>query len=75
MEYTKNRVLIFNGNNYALWSGRMKVHLLAQGYEVWEIVKKGLTTTQDEQRRNIWYIMQGLKISGLIKSVYIKVLS
>jgi len=47
MEYTKNIVSLFNGNNYALWSGRMQVHLLAQGYEVWEIVDKGFTPTQD----------------------------
>eukprot|EP00253_Pinus_taeda_P003186 PITA_03186 len=51
MEYTKNRVPLFNGNNYALWCGRIQVQLLAQGYEVWEIVDKGFTLTQDEQAR------------------------
>ena len=56
MEYTKNRVSLFNGNKYALWSGRFQVHLLAQGYEVWEIVEKGFTTTRDEQgRKNMVY--------------------
>ena len=78
MEYTKNKVPLFNGNNYALWSGRMQVHLLAQGYEVWEIVDKGFTQTQDEQgKKNMVYDAKDkdLIISGLIKSVYLKVLS
>eukprot|EP00253_Pinus_taeda_P022233 PITA_22233 len=78
MEYTKNRVHLFNGNNHALWSGRMQVHLLAQGYEVWEIVDKGFTLTQDEQgKKNMVYDTKAkdLIINGLIESVYLKVLS
>ena len=78
MEYTKNIVPLFNGNNYALWSGRMQVHLLAQGYEVWEIVDKGFTLTHDEQgKKNMVYDAKAkdLIISGLIESVYLKVLS
>eukprot|EP00253_Pinus_taeda_P001590 PITA_01590 len=78
MEYTKNRVPLFNGNNYALWSRRMQVHLLAQGYEVWEIIDKGFTLTQDEQgKKNMVYDEKDkdLIISGLIESVYLKVLS
>ena len=78
MEYTKNRVPLFNGNNYALWSGRMQVHLLAQGYKVWEIVDKGFTPTQDEQgKKNMVYDAKAkdIIISGLIKSAYLKVLS
>ena len=69
MEYTKNRVSLFNGNNYALWSGRMHVHLLVQGYKVWEIIDKGFTLTQDEQgKKNIIYDAKAkdLIISGLI---------
>lgn len=78
MEYTKNRVPLFNGNNYALWSGRMQVHLLGQGYEVWEIVDKGFTATQNEQvKKNMVYDAKAkdLIINGPIKSVYLKVLS
>ena len=78
MEYTKNISPLFNGNNYALWSGRMQVHLLAQGYEVWEIVEKGFTTTQDEQgKKNMVYDARDkdLIISGFIEYVYLKVLS
>ena len=78
MEYNKNRFPPLNGNNYALSSGRMQVHLLLQGYEVWEIVEKGFTATQNEQgKKNMVYDARAkdLIISGLIKSVYIKVLS
>ena len=78
MEYTRNRVPFFNGNNYAFWSGRMQVHLLVQGYEVWEIVDKGFTPTQGEQgKKNMVYDANAkdLIINRLIKSVYLKVLS
>ena len=78
MEYNKNIVPLFNGNNYALWSGRMQVHLLAQGYKVWEIIEKGFTSTQGEQgKKNMVYDANAkdLIISGLIESVYFKVLS
>ena len=78
MEYTKNRVPLFNGNNYALWSGRIHVHLFAQGYEIWEIVEKGFTATRDKQgKKNMVYDAKAkdLIISGLIKYVYLKVLS
>lgn len=78
MEYIKNRVPLLNGNNYELWSGRMQVHSLAQGYEVWEIVDKGFTPTQDEQgKKNMVYDAKAkdLIISGLIESIYHKVLS
>ena len=78
MEYNKNRVPLFNGNNYALWSGRMQVHLLAQGYEVCEIIVKGFTSTLDEQgKKNMVYDAKAkdLIISGPIESFYLKVLS
>ena len=78
MEYIKNRVPLFNGNNYALCSGRMQVHFLAHGYEVWKIVEKIFTATQDEQgKKNMVYDANAkdLIISGLIESVYPNVLS
>ena len=56
----------------------MQVHLLVQGYEVWEIVDKGFTLTQDEQgKKNMVYDVKAkdLIICGLIESVYLKVLS
>ena len=77
MVYTKNKVPLFNGNNYTLWSGRVQVHLLAQGYEVWEIIEKGFTTTQDEQaKKNMVYDAKAkdLILSGLIEYVYLKVI-
>ena len=49
MKHTKNGVPLFNENNYALWKGRMEVYLLAQGYEVWDTVQNGFTSTMDEQ--------------------------
>ena len=56
----------------------MQVHLLVQGYEVWEMVEKGFTTTQDEQgNKNMIYYEKAkdLIISGIIESAYLKVLS
>ena len=53
MEHTKNGVPMFNENNYALWKGRMEVYLLAQGYEVWDTVQNGFTSTADEQGKKI----------------------
>ena len=76
-EYTKNIFPLFSGNNYALWSGRIQVHFLVQGYEVWEILDKGFTPTQDEQgKKNMVYDVKAkeLIISGLIEYVYLKVL-
>ena len=77
MEYTKNKVP-FNGNNYELWSGRMQIHLLAQGYKVWETIEKGFTPTLDEQgKKNMVYDAKAkdIIINGLVKSIYLKVLS
>ena len=56
----------------------MQVHLLAREYEVWEIVDKGFTPTQDEQgKKNMVYDEKAkdLIIIGLIESIYLKVLS
>jgi len=78
MENHKNRVPLFNGNNYALWSGIMQVYLLVEGYEVWEILNKGFTPTQDEQgKKNMVYDenAKNIIISEGIKSIYLKVLS
>ena len=52
--------------------------LLAQGYEVQEIIDKGFTPTQDEQgKKNMVYDAKAkdLIVSGLIESVYLKVLT
>ena len=77
MEYTKNGVPLFNESNYALWKGRMEVYLLAQGYEVWDTVQNGFTSTADEQGKN--NLVNDAKekniiISGIIESSYHKVL-
>lgn len=77
MEYTKNRVPLFNGDNYALWIRRMQVHLLAQAYEVWEIVEQGYKVTTNEQgKKNVVNDdkTKDIIISGLTQYVYVKVL-
>ena len=77
MEHTKNGVPLFNENNYALWKGRMEVYLLAQGYEVWDTVQNGFTSTTDEQgKKNLVNDAKAknIIISGLIESAYHKVL-
>jgi len=77
MEYTKNGVSLFNENNYALSKGRMEVYLLAQGYEVWDTVQNGSTSTADEQGKKNLVNDEKAKniiISGLIESSYHNVL-
>ena len=77
MEHTKNSVPLFNENNYALWKGRMEVYLLVQGYEVWDTVQNGLTSTTDEQGKNNLVNdakAKNIIISGLIEFAYHKVL-
>ena len=77
MEHTKNGVPLFNENNYALWKGRMEVYLLAQGYEVWDTVQNGFTSTADEKgKKNLVNDAKAknIIINGLIESAYHKVL-
>ena len=77
MEHTKNGVPLFNKNNYGLWKGRMEVYLLGQGYEVWDTVQNGFTSTADEQgKKNLVNDAkaQNIIISGLIEVAYPKVL-
>ena len=77
MEHTKNGVPLFNENNYALWKGRMEVGILVQGYEVWDTVQNGFTSTVDEQGKNNLVNdakSKNIIMSGLIESTYHKVL-
>ena len=77
MEHTKNGVPLFNKNNYALWKGRMEVYLLAQGYEVWDTIQNGFTSTMDEQgKKNLINDAKenNISINGIIVSAYHKVL-
>ena len=77
MEHTKNGVPLFNENNYSLWKGRMEVYLLAQGYEVWDTVQNGFTSTTNEQgKKNLVNDAKekNIIISGLIESAYHNVL-
>ena len=47
MECNKFGSLVFTGSNYVIWSARMKLFLLAQGLEVWQIVEDGYTIPSD----------------------------
>jgi hypothetical protein len=62
MEYTKNGVPLFNGQNglkYEMWSIRMRTFLEAHGYDIWYSVvtgynatKKAKTATKKELKKN-----------------------
>ena len=55
----------------------MEVYLLVQGYEVWDIVQNGFTSTTDEQgKKNLVNDAKAKNIimSGLIEFSYHKVL-
>ena len=81
MECTKNGVPLCNGKNYALWSGRMNVYILSQGYHIWEIVEKGYNaqaspSTDEKSKKAVENDAKAKNaiMSGLTKSVYVKVL-
>lgn len=42
--FTKNGAPLFYGTNYAFWIIRMRVFLMAQGFEVWNSVVNGYTS-------------------------------
>ena len=62
MDYFENGVPLFNGQNglmYELWSGRKKLFLKEQGYDIWQSVvktydssKREKTTRKKELKRN-----------------------
>jgi hypothetical protein len=41
MEYAKIRASMFDSQNYAFWSIRMKTFLKAQGFDVWGAIVDG----------------------------------
>jgi hypothetical protein len=52
MDYSKNGVPMFNGQNglkYELWSGRTKLFLQAQGYYIWLSVIMGYDSLKREK--------------------------
>ena len=40
---SSNKALMFKGNDYALWSVRMKSYLMPLGCDVWQAVESGYT--------------------------------
>jgi hypothetical protein len=52
MDYFENGVSFFNGHNglkYEIWSGRMKVFLKAQGYDIWKSIVIGYDSSKREK--------------------------
>ena len=82
VEYTKHGYPLFNGQNYAFWSTRMKLFLQAQGPDVWQIVKTGFTLPEgvDEpmepiERRKYVHNSKAMSaiLGGITKSYFVKV--
>jgi hypothetical protein len=51
MDYFENGVTLFNGHNglkYEIWSGRMKIFLKEQGYDIWKSVATGYDSSKKE---------------------------
>jgi hypothetical protein len=73
--YTDNETSTFDGQNYEIWSLRMKVFLQEHGYDVWYSVVRGYTpskkpsktVTKKELKRNnkiaMDFILEGLSDS------------
>jgi hypothetical protein len=82
MDYARIGVPQFDGENYALWSKRMKTYIQAQGFDVWrEIVDgyKALATPPiDKDGKKLEDNDSRAKnaiLNGLTKSVYTKVVN
>jgi hypothetical protein len=39
-----NRVLLFDGKNYAFWSIRMQTYLMSFGFDIWKSFMNGYTS-------------------------------
>jgi hypothetical protein len=80
MDYTNNEIPVFDGQNYEIWSSRMKSFLEAWGYDVWYLIVTGYTASnklmktasKKELKRNIKIAMDVI-LDGLPNSVKIKV--
>jgi hypothetical protein len=81
MEYNKIGVPPFYGQNYSLWSRRMKTYIQAHGFDVWKLVAYGYTTPSshsidrdgkklnENNSRDTHLILNGLE-----NPIYVKVL-
>jgi hypothetical protein len=80
MDCTNNGMPMFDGQNYEIWSSRMKVFLEAQGFDIWNSVVSGYTTpkkplktaTKKELKRNNKITMDAI-LDGLSDLVKVKV--
>jgi hypothetical protein len=80
MDCTHNGTPLFDGQNYEIWSRRMRVFLQAQGFDIWNSVVSGYTApkkplktaTKKELKRNNKIAMDAI-LDGLSDSVKVKV--
>ena len=77
-----SRIPLFDGEDYAFWSIRMKIYLMSIGLEVCTIVEKGydvpkVTPIEAEDKKKFWEHAEALNTlqAGLEKKVLTKVLT
>jgi hypothetical protein len=69
MDYSKNGVPMFNGQNgfkYEMWSRRTKLFLQAQGHYIWLSVVTGYDSS-----KRVTYILHPLQIQKMPKKMQI----
>ena len=79
--FTKNGAPIFDGTNYAFWKVRMRIYVMAQGLDIWELVQtsySGIANLAIDQAgkkltENNAKSMNAM-FSGLINFEYVKVM-
>ena len=77
-----SKVPMFEGNDYAFWSIRMKNYLMSLGPDVWALVVQGYDVPEDipsnsEEKKQYWDHAKALNTlqSSLSKKVLAKVLT
>jgi hypothetical protein len=81
MEYAKIGALVFDGQNYAFWSIRMKTFLRAQGFNVWRAVVDGYkapttppTNKDGKKLKENNSNAKGTILNSLVNSIFVKVM-
>ena len=77
-----SKVPLFDGEDYDLWSVRMKSYMISIGLEVWTLVEKGydvpkVTPTEVDDKKKFWEHAKALNTIqvGLSKKIISKVLN
>jgi hypothetical protein len=81
MECTNNGTPLFDGQNYAFLSGKIKKIVQAQGFDVWQVVvdryKIPATPPKDKDGKKLSEKKSKAKnviLSGVASSIYVKVI-